>query len=161
MRACVQASVRACVHACERANASCPTIDLDFGVASNLTSGKSVKNGVVFFVQSKLSFWKIAFRLFIRHFFSSCFCQPFFSPHFHPIFIGVWQGVAMNSLKFHPGPPCHTLLCPVGGPHLKRAYSRFRGGLSTRQVVGGLRPSSTHLDTPRRTPMPIFTIFHS
>jgi hypothetical protein len=24
--------------------------------------------------------------------------------------VGVWQGVAMDSLKFHPGPPCPTLL---------------------------------------------------
>jgi hypothetical protein len=42
--------------------------------------------------------------------------------------IGVWQGVVMNSLKFRPGPPCP-------------------------RRVGGLRPSSTLLDTPRRTPM--------
>jgi hypothetical protein len=28
--------------------------------------------------------------------------------------IGVWQGVAMDSLKFQPGPPCLSLLCPVG-----------------------------------------------
>jgi hypothetical protein len=39
--------------------------------------------------------------------------------------MGVWQGVAMDSLKFHPGPPCPTLLLP----------------------------SFTPLDTPRRTPM--------
>jgi hypothetical protein len=30
--------------------------------------------------------------------------------------IGVWQGVAMDSLKFLPGQPCLTLLTPVGGP---------------------------------------------
>jgi hypothetical protein len=41
--------------------------------------------------------------------------------------IGVWQGVAMDSLKFHPGPPCHTLQLAAGGPPLKRPYSRFRG----------------------------------
>jgi hypothetical protein len=34
----------------------------------------------------------------------------------------------MDSLKFHPGPPCPTLLHPVGGPPLKRPYGRFRGG---------------------------------
>jgi len=45
--------------------------------------------------------------------------------------MGVWQGVAMDSLKFHPGPACLTLLCPVGG----------------------LQPSSSLLDTPRRMPM--------
>jgi hypothetical protein len=27
----------------------------------------------------------------------------------------VWQGVAMESLKSHPGPPCPILLCPAGG----------------------------------------------
>jgi hypothetical protein len=32
--------------------------------------------------------------------------------------MGVWQGVAMDSLKVHPGPPCPTLLCPAGGPPL-------------------------------------------
>jgi hypothetical protein len=27
--------------------------------------------------------------------------------------MGVWQGVAMDSLKFHPGPPYPTLLRPA------------------------------------------------
>jgi hypothetical protein len=35
--------------------------------------------------------------------------------------VGVWQGVTMDSLKFHPGPPCSTLLRPTGGPPLKPA----------------------------------------
>jgi hypothetical protein len=47
----------------------------------------------------------------------------------------------MDSLKFHLGPPCPTLIGPAGWP--------------TRRV-GGLRPSSIPLDTPRRTPM-VFT----
>jgi hypothetical protein len=34
--------------------------------------------------------------------------------------MGVWQGVTMDSLKFHLGPPCLTLLCPAGRPPLKR-----------------------------------------
>jgi hypothetical protein len=34
--------------------------------------------------------------------------------------MGVWQGVAMDSLKFHLGLPCPTLLCPAGRPPLKR-----------------------------------------
>jgi hypothetical protein len=42
--------------------------------------------------------------------------------------MGVWQGVAMVSLKFHPGPPCPTYLCPAGGLPLKRPYRYFRGG---------------------------------
>jgi hypothetical protein len=33
--------------------------------------------------------------------------------------MGVWQGVAMDSLKLHRGPPCPTLLRPVSGPPLK------------------------------------------
>jgi hypothetical protein len=33
-------------------------------------------------------------------------------------FIGVWQGVAIDSLKFHLGPPCPTLLRLAGGPPL-------------------------------------------
>jgi hypothetical protein len=32
--------------------------------------------------------------------------------------MGIWQGVTTDSLKFHPGPPCPTLLSPVGGPPL-------------------------------------------
>jgi hypothetical protein len=58
--------------------------------------------------------------------------------------MGAWQGVAMDSLKFHPGLPCPTLLNPAGGPPLKRPYSCFKDGL---------QPSSTFLDTPHRTPM--------
>jgi hypothetical protein len=50
--------------------------------------------------------------------------------------MGVWQGVAMDSVKFHSGPPCLTLLRPAGRPPLKR-------------------PSSTSLDTPRRMLMGI------
>jgi hypothetical protein len=34
-------------------------------------------------------------------------------------YIGVWQGVAMDFLKFHPGPPYPTLLRSAGGPPLK------------------------------------------
>jgi hypothetical protein len=48
---------------------------------------------------------------------------------------GVWQGVAMDSLKFHPGPPCPTHLRPAGGPPLKRPYIRFRGGPPALRVV--------------------------
>jgi hypothetical protein len=32
--------------------------------------------------------------------------------------MGVWQGVAMGSLKFHPAPPYPILLLPAGGPPL-------------------------------------------
>jgi hypothetical protein len=47
--------------------------------------------------------------------------------------VGVWQGVVMDSLKFHLGQPCLSLLHPAGGPPL--------------------RPSSTPSDTPCRTPL--------
>jgi hypothetical protein len=39
--------------------------------------------------------------------------------------MGLWQRVAMDSLKFLLCPPCSTLLHPVGGPPLKRAYGCF------------------------------------
>jgi hypothetical protein len=56
--------------------------------------------------------------------------------------MGAWQGVAMDSLKFHPGPPCPTLLCPAGGPSLKRPYGRFRGDPHAGQAAcGRLLPS--------------------
>jgi hypothetical protein len=48
---------------------------------------------------------------------------------------GVWQGVAMDSLKFHPSPPCPTLLSPAGGPPLKRPYGRFRAGPTAGQAA--------------------------
>jgi len=48
--------------------------------------------------------------------------------------MGVWQGVAMDSLTFHPGPPCPTFLRPTGGPPLKRPHGRFRGGSSAGQA---------------------------
>jgi hypothetical protein len=57
--------------------------------------------------------------------------------------LGVWQGVAVDSLKFHLGLPCPTFLRPAAGPSLKRPYSR----------AGDLLPSSTPLDTPRRASM--------
>jgi hypothetical protein len=41
----------------------------------------------------------------------------------------------MDSLKFHPGPPCLTLLCPAGGPPPKWPYSRLRGGLPAGRVA--------------------------
>jgi hypothetical protein len=50
---------------------------------------------------------------------------------------GVWQGLAMDSLKFHPGPLYLTFLSPAGGPPLKRPYSRFRGGSPARQAACG------------------------
>jgi hypothetical protein len=34
------------------------------------------------------------------------------------ISMALWQGVAMDSLNFHPGLPCPTLLHPAGGPPL-------------------------------------------
>jgi hypothetical protein len=48
--------------------------------------------------------------------------------------MGVEQGVAMESLKFHPGP---TFLRPANGPPQGCPAHR----------AGGLRPSSTPLDT--------------
>jgi hypothetical protein len=41
----------------------------------------------------------------------------------------------MDSLQFHLGPPCRTLLRPVGGPTLKRPYTNFWGSLPTGQAA--------------------------
>jgi hypothetical protein len=65
--------------------------------------------------------------------------------------IGIWQGVAMDSLKFHPGSPCLTVLCPADRQPLKRPYSRFRGGLPTGWA--DCCRLLTPLDTARSTPM--------
>jgi hypothetical protein len=51
--------------------------------------------------------------------------------------MGVWQGVAMDSLKDHSGPPCLTLLRPVGGPPLRRPSSCFRGDPTARRAACG------------------------
>jgi hypothetical protein len=60
------------------------------------------------------------------------------TPLFPPM--DVWQGVAMDFLMYHLGPPCPTLLRLTGGP------PRFQGWPAHR--AGGLRLSSTLFDTP-------------
>jgi hypothetical protein len=57
--------------------------------------------------------------------------------------MGVWQAVAMDSLKFHSGLPCPTLQHPACGSPLKRPFKGW-----TTHRAGGLWPSSTPLDTP-------------
>jgi hypothetical protein len=47
------------------------------------------------------------------------------------------RGVAMDSPKFHPNPPCPTLLRPVGGPSPKQPFGRFRGGPPVGQAAFG------------------------
>jgi hypothetical protein len=37
-------------------------------------------------------------------------------------FMGIWKGVAMDSLKYHPGLNCPTLLRSVGRPPQKWPY---------------------------------------
>jgi hypothetical protein len=58
----------------------------------------------------------------------------------------VREGLSTDSLKFHPAPPCPSLLRPAGRPPNQTALQPFGGG-----PPGGLRPSSSPLDTPRRT----------
>jgi hypothetical protein len=41
--------------------------------------------------------------------------------------MGIWQGVAMDFLKFQPGPPCPTLLRLVAGPPLHIKVFTFDG----------------------------------
>jgi hypothetical protein len=59
--------------------------------------------------------------------------------------MGVLQGVAMDYLKFHLGPPCPTLSMPC-----EQATPAFQGWPACK--ASGLRPSSIPLETPRRTP---------
>jgi hypothetical protein len=47
----------------------------------------------------------------------------------------VREGVTTDSLKFHPGPPCPTLIRPAGGPPTKRHF----GGVARPQ--GGRPPA--------------------
>jgi hypothetical protein len=56
--------------------------------------------------------------------------------------MSVWQGVAVDSLKFHLGSPCLTAVSGV-------AHSQ---GWPTRRACG-LQLSSPPLDTPRGTPI--------
>jgi hypothetical protein len=46
----------------------------------------------------------------------------------------------MDSLKFHPGPQCPTLLRPAGGPPLKHPYNRFWGGSPAGRAARGSLP---------------------
>jgi hypothetical protein len=39
--------------------------------------------------------------------------------------MGVWQGVAMDSLKFYPSLQCSTLIDPMVEPSLKQPYGRY------------------------------------
>jgi hypothetical protein len=76
--------------------------------------------------------------------------------------MGIWQGVARNTLKFHLAPPCLTFLRPAP----ETALQLFQGWPARR--AGGQWPSSTPLDTPCPTPtlysvhqelfMPLFTV---
>jgi len=49
--------------------------------------------------------------------------------------MGIWHGVAMDSLKFHLGLPWPTLLHPVGRPPLKQPYGLFWGGPPTERTA--------------------------
>jgi hypothetical protein len=65
--------------------------------------------------------------------------------------MGVWQGVAIDSLKYHQSPPCPIFLCPAGRPSLERTYSCSTGGSPAGRAASW--QSSTLLETPRRTLM--------
>jgi hypothetical protein len=53
-------------------------------------------------------------------------------------YIGVWQGTAMDFLKFHLGQPCPTLVCPTGWP-IRRA-----GSMRHAAVFFHLKHSTSH-----------------
>jgi hypothetical protein len=60
--------------------------------------------------------------------------------------MGVWQGVGMDSLKFHSGPPCSTHLRSAGRPPLKQPYGRFKGGPPAEWAAcGRLLPLAVHV----------------
>jgi hypothetical protein len=63
-------------------------------------------------------------------------------PRYISLSMGVWEGAA---IEFHPGPPCTTLL------HHPALWP-FQGW-PARRVACSLRPSSTSLDSRRRTYM--------
>jgi hypothetical protein len=67
--------------------------------------------------------------------------------------MGVWQGLAMDSLKLHLHPPCPlpnpSTLCRRATP--ETALQLLQGWPTRRE--GSLRLSSTPFDTPGRTPM--------
>jgi hypothetical protein len=42
--------------------------------------------------------------------------------------MGIYQWVAMDSIKFNQGSPCPTLLCPTDRLPQKHPYCHFRGG---------------------------------
>jgi hypothetical protein len=65
--------------------------------------------------------------------------------------MGVWQGVAMDFLKFHPGLPYLTFLRPAGGPTPETALRLFQGWPARRSIH--LQPSRSPLVTPRRMPV--------
>jgi hypothetical protein len=54
-----------------------------------------------------------------------------------PFSMGVYQGVAMDSLKLHLGLPCLTLLRTAGRQSLKRPYGHFRDGPPTERAACG------------------------
>jgi hypothetical protein len=66
----------------------------------------------------------------------------------------VWKGVSTDSLKFHPGPPCPTLLRPAGGPPPTRPYCRFWGGPPAGQAACGRLLPPWIPDVVRACPSP-------
>jgi hypothetical protein len=72
--------------------------------------------------------------------------------------IGVRQGVAMDSLKFHSSPPCRILLCLADETRVKRSYGHFRVDPPQASGVGS---SSTLSDTPCCTPTALSQVHHA
>jgi hypothetical protein len=78
---------------------------------------------------------------FITLFVIRLFLKKFFVLKNVSTSMGVWQAVPMDSLKFHPLPPCPTLSRAAGGPPLKWPYCPFRGGpLTGRGACSRLLP---------------------
>jgi hypothetical protein len=70
--------------------------------------------------------------------------------------MGLWQGVAVDSLKFSAvSYPC----TPCGRASPTKALQVFQGWPARK--TGGLRPSSAPLNNPRRSPMEVTLKFCS
>jgi hypothetical protein len=91
-----------------------------------------------------------------------CLCPKDQPPLFHSKPMGVWQGEAMDSLKYHSGSPCPTFLSSAGGPPHKPPYGSFRGGLPAgRAASGHLLPLWTlHAIRPGANPFVYFEELH-
>jgi hypothetical protein len=68
--------------------------------------------------------------------------------------MGVWQGVGMDSIKFHPGLLCPNLLLPAGRPAGKPPLKRLYGLMAFSGVAlpQGRQPATVFYPLGHPTP---------